>query len=87
MRRMSWNRSFRDEVHRPGEDETDPVERVFVVVAVIGLIGLQILLSWLCVRSQPLNKIINGEPVLLMHRGRFLREAMRRERVASSRKV
>src|SRR3954452_20626565 len=30
-RRMSWNRSFRDEAHRPGEDETDWIERIFVI--------------------------------------------------------
>jgi uncharacterized membrane protein YcaP (DUF421 family) len=45
------------------------------------LIGLQILLSWLCVRSHWLDKVINGLPVLLMHRGKFLRDVMQRERV------
>jgi uncharacterized membrane protein YcaP (DUF421 family) len=51
------------------------------VLALSALIGLQILLSWLCTRSHLLDRLINGEPALLLHRGRFLREAMGRERV------
>jgi uncharacterized membrane protein YcaP (DUF421 family) len=51
------------------------------VVALMALIGLQILLSWLCTKSHLLDGVINGEPALLLHRGRFLRETMGRERV------
>ena len=40
-RRMSWNRSFRDE-HRAGQDPTDAVERVFVIVAVLAVIAFEI---------------------------------------------
>jgi hypothetical protein len=42
VRRMSWNRSFRDEPHRPGDERTDPVERLFVIVAVLGVIAFEI---------------------------------------------
>jgi 4-amino-4-deoxy-L-arabinose transferase-like glycosyltransferase len=42
VRRMSWNRSFRDEPHRPGDEQTDPVERLFVIVAVLGVIAFEI---------------------------------------------
>jgi hypothetical protein len=42
LRRMSWNRSFRDEPYRPGDHKIDPVERVFVIAAVIGFIAFQI---------------------------------------------
>jgi hypothetical protein len=42
LRRMSWNRSFRDEPYNPGEDGTDPIERLFVITAVIGVIAFQI---------------------------------------------
>jgi hypothetical protein len=42
VRRMSWNRSFRDEARRPGDEPTDPIERLFVIVAVIGLIAFEI---------------------------------------------
>ncbi|MGA8216969.1 MAG: hypothetical protein WB771_00255 [Solirubrobacterales bacterium] len=38
-RRMSWNRSFRDE---PPHEETDPVERLFVIVATLGVIAFEI---------------------------------------------
>jgi len=42
LRRMSWNRSFRDEQHRPGDQGSDPIERVFVITAVVGLIAFQV---------------------------------------------
>jgi hypothetical protein len=41
IRRMSWNRSFRDEPRRHDE-QNDPVERVFVIVAVLGVIGFEV---------------------------------------------
>jgi hypothetical protein len=39
IRRMSWNRSFRDE---PSDGKTDPVERLFVLIAVIAFIAFEI---------------------------------------------
>ena len=42
LRRMSWNRSFRDEPLRAANRKTDPIEFVFVVVAVIGVIAFEI---------------------------------------------
>ena len=42
VRRMSWNRSFRDEARRPGDEQIDPVERLFVIVAVLGLIAFEV---------------------------------------------
>lgn len=51
------------------------------VLAFIALISLQIFLSWLCVKSHRLDKIVNGEPALILHKGKFLYEAMERERV------
>ena len=51
------------------------------LVALALLIGLQALISWLTTRSHAVERIINGEPTLLFHRGRFLREAMRAQRV------
>ncbi len=41
VRRMSWNRSFRDEPRRHDE-RTDPVERVFVAVAILSLVAFEI---------------------------------------------
>jgi uncharacterized membrane protein YcaP (DUF421 family) len=51
------------------------------VLALVALIALQVLLSWLCTKSHGMDRIINGEPALLLYRGRFLRGAMKRERV------
>jgi hypothetical protein len=42
VRRMSWNRSFRDEPRHADDDETDPVERVFVIVGVLGIVAFEI---------------------------------------------
>jgi hypothetical protein len=39
-RRMSWNRSFREDAHP--EARTDPIEVAFVVVAVIAVIAFEI---------------------------------------------
>ncbi len=41
LRRMSWNRSFRDEPNRP-DDHSDPIERIFVITAVVGFIAFEI---------------------------------------------
>ncbi len=41
-RRMSWNRSFRDEPRHASEDESDPIERLFVIVAVFGVIAFEV---------------------------------------------
>jgi hypothetical protein len=40
IRRMSWNRSFRDEPY--DGRRTDPVERLFVAIAVIAIIAFEI---------------------------------------------
>jgi 4-amino-4-deoxy-L-arabinose transferase-like glycosyltransferase len=42
QRRMSWNRSFRDEPLSAGNRGSDPVERVFVAVAVLAVVAFEI---------------------------------------------
>jgi hypothetical protein len=42
VRRMSWNRSFRDEPRHAGDEESDPVERLFVIVAILGIIAFEV---------------------------------------------
>jgi Predicted membrane protein len=59
----------------PGTTLTDGL------TAFIVLIGLQVGLSLLCVYSYKVDSIVNGEPSLLLHRGNFLDETMKRERV------
>lgn len=51
------------------------------IVAVAVLVALQFLISWLSVRSDAVRKLTRAQPALLVYRGQFLRDAMRRERV------
>lgn len=46
------------------------------------LIGLQFFITWLSVRYTWVEKLIKAEPTLLLDKGEFLREAMKRQRVA-----
>jgi uncharacterized membrane protein YcaP (DUF421 family) len=48
------------------------------------LIGLQVLISWLTTRSPTIEHVINGEPTMLMRRGRFLHEQMHAQRITES---
>jgi len=45
------------------------------------LVGIQLILAELAVRSSTAERIINGEPTLLLTHGRFLTRALKRERV------
>lgn len=51
------------------------------VIALAVLIGLQLVITWLSVRSRAVAGMIKSEPQLLVHEGRLLPDAMRRERV------
>jgi hypothetical protein len=42
VRRSSWNRSFRDEPINAADQQNDPVERLFVAVAVVSVIAFDI---------------------------------------------
>jgi type VI protein secretion system component VasK len=42
QRRASWNRSFRDEPLNATDRSSDPIERIFVVVAVLAIIAFEI---------------------------------------------
>lgn len=53
------------------------------VLAFVVLISLQFLITWLSVRSEFVRKLVKAEPRLLLHRGEFLPEAMRSERVTA----
>jgi len=63
---------------------TNDVALVEGLVAFILLIGLQLAITWLSVRSQRVRELIKAEPTLLLHRGELLRGAMRRERVTEA---
>ena len=46
------------------------------------LVLLQFGVTWLSVRSPRFETLVKAQPRLLVHRGRFVRDAMRRERVS-----
>ncbi len=54
------------------------------VVAFALLIALQFAIAWLSVRSSTGGQLVKAEPALLVHRGRLLRQALRRERVVEA---
>jgi uncharacterized membrane protein YcaP (DUF421 family) len=45
------------------------------------LVALQYAITWLSVRSEWVQGLVKAQPAILVHRGRFQRAAMRRERV------
>lgn len=48
------------------------------------LIAMQFVIAWLSVRSPSVSQWVKSEPTLLFHQGRFLYQAMRRERVTEA---
>lgn len=52
------------------------------VTALAVLIGLQYLMAWLTVRSGTVKRIIKNEPSLVYYNGEYLKDAMKRSRVA-----
>lgn len=54
------------------------------IVAFGLLILLQYILTWCSVRWRPFEKGVKSEPTLLFHRGEYLNEAMRRQRITVS---
>ncbi|MDY0212840.1 MAG: DUF421 domain-containing protein [Desulfuromonadaceae bacterium] len=54
------------------------------IVAFMVLIGLQLVITWLSVRSPTIAGFVKSEPTLLLYRGEFLSKAMKKERVLES---
>lgn len=51
------------------------------VVPIITILGLELVLSSLCLRSIGLRRLLCGKPVILMEEGRILKENLRKTRV------
>ncbi len=51
------------------------------VAGLVLLIALQYAVTWLSARSERFQDLVKAQPQLLVHRGRWMHEAMRRERV------
>ncbi|MGE0698998.1 MAG: DUF421 domain-containing protein [Hyphomicrobiaceae bacterium] len=54
------------------------------VLALALLIGLQFMIAWLSTRSTAIESAVKSEPTLLLREGRFLEQAMKRQRVTRS---
>lgn len=50
------------------------------LLAIFMLIGLQYLLTWFAARSEKFTHFIKSQPTLLLYKGQFLHDIMRRER-------
>jgi uncharacterized membrane protein YcaP (DUF421 family) len=50
------------------------------MAALAALILVQVFLSWMITKSKSLEALVNGEPVLIFVRGRYLRHAMQQQR-------
>lgn len=53
-----------------------------VVCAFAVLVGLQFTVTWLSIRSRRVREAVKSSPALLLHRGLFLDDALRAERVS-----
>ncbi len=51
------------------------------VIAFAVLLGLQFIITWLSVRVHAIHSLVKSEPALLVYRGDYCDEALRRERV------
>ncbi|WP_378948828.1 DUF421 domain-containing protein [Paracoccus sp. R86501] len=51
------------------------------MLALALLIGLQFVITSISVRSQRFRDLIKSEPTLLVHRGQYLEDSMRRQRI------
>ena len=54
-RRAAWNRSMRDTPYRPGIHDSDPIERLFVVTAIISIIGFAVWFAFFAGAPFPTN--------------------------------
>jgi uncharacterized membrane protein YcaP (DUF421 family) len=53
------------------------------LLALALLIGMQYAVAWVTVRSRWFEQIVKSEPAALLRHGRFLDDAMRRERISN----
>lgn len=51
------------------------------VLAFAMLVGLQYAVAWLSLRSETVRRVVKSEPALVYHRGAWLDDALRRERL------
>jgi multisubunit Na+/H+ antiporter MnhC subunit len=54
-RRAAWNRSMRDASYHPGENKSDPIERLFVATAIVSIIGFAVWFAFFAGAPIPSN--------------------------------
>lgn len=54
------------------------------VVALAALIGLQFVVTWFSVRMESVQRAVKATPRMLLYRGRFIEDALQRERVTQA---
>jgi hypothetical protein len=54
-RRDPWNRSMRDTPYKPGEQRSDPIERLFVATAIVSMIAFLIWFAFFAGAPFPTN--------------------------------
>lgn len=63
----------------PMQDTSLPLVSGLVPIGTV--VGLELLLSWLIMKSVPIRKFLCGKPVILIDNGKILQENLRRTRV------
>ncbi|MDP8912518.1 MAG: DUF421 domain-containing protein [Pseudomonadota bacterium] len=58
---------------------TNDVSLAEGVLAILLLVALQLAVTWLGMRGRYLHKLLKGEPVLLLHKGKLLEESIRKQ--------
>ena len=58
---------------------TDDVSLAEGALAILLLVALQLAVAWLGMRGRHMHKLLKGEPVLLLHKGKLLQESIRKE--------
>lgn len=54
------------------------------LTALVALLALQYLISWVSVRSRSLQRLVRARPTLMVRDGRLLEQAMKKERVTDT---
>ena len=54
-KRAAWNRSMRDKAYRPGENRSDPIERLFVATAIVSIIAFAVWFAFFAGAPFPQN--------------------------------
>ena len=60
----------------------DSVPALRAVAAILVMVMLQFMLTWLTVRSDVVSRIVKASPTLLFHKGEYVRKAMKRSRIS-----